>query len=45
MEQCAEYRGQDLPIIALNVRVERPGQCQQGLREATAVPGSLRFTI
>ena len=45
MEQRAEYRGQDFTIIALDVRVEYPGQSQQRLREGAAVSGGLRFTI
>ena len=45
VEKCAEYRRQNLTIIALDVRVERLGQSQQRPREPAAVPGRLRFTI
>jgi len=45
VEEGAEDRGQDLTIMALDVRVEHAGQGQEGLSEIGAILHSLQFTL
>ena len=41
VEECAEDRGQDFAVMALDVRVEHAGQGQEGLSEIGAILRSL----
>ena len=45
VKECAEDRGQDFAVMALDVRVEHAGQSQQRRGEPAAVLRSFQFTL